>query len=174
VKLNIRATLISLIVLVAVGAAVNQFTGSALFSSQVSGGGQKSVTLVIDFGPDSGRQTVVKNIDLMPADTTGWGVFAKAGISIQGTNQYPTGFVCRIDGWPTVEMQNCESTPLSTQGHWAYFVTNTKLGQGWLMSGQGAAMHKPDCGSFEGWRWVAPADDSSSQPRVAPALVSCQ
>jgi hypothetical protein len=173
-RLNLRVALISLVALVAAGGLFNALSGSPAFTPQVAGGGKKSVTLVIDFGQKSGKPTIVKQLSELKPDIKGWDLFASANLSVEGTAEYPTGFVCRIDGWPTHSMQDCESTPTFAQGHWAYFVTNSKMGSTWILSGQGAATHSPECAGYEGWRWIDPNDSSATLPRYKTQPLACQ
>jgi hypothetical protein len=160
-RLNLRVALLGLIALVAVGAACSSLGDAGLISSSPVGTKPKNATLVIDYGVESKRP--VKTFDLvdLPSDVKGWDLFRLAKLSVQGTAQFPSGFVCRVDGWPTLANQDCADTPSYLEGHWAYFVTNSSIGPGWILSGQGAAMHKPECGGFEGWSWVS----SGRQPK---------
>lgn len=173
-RLNLRVALILLIVLVAAGGMWSGFqapgSGGVDLAAKAS---LKSVTLVIDFGADSGRQVKTLKVENLPKDASGWDVIVKSGTVVKGTSQYPTGFVCRLDGWPTEDSQDCEDTPAFTDGHWAYFVTSKKLGNGWLMSGQGAASHVSACGEFEGWKWVGP-DEDVTPPGALPEVGDCQ
>jgi hypothetical protein len=115
----------------------------------------KNVTLVVDFGKQSRRPIRVIAVNDIAQTLTGWNLFSLAKLKVQGTTQYPRGFVCRIEGWPTAKQQDCSSTPSFRSGHWAYYVTNFQLGGGWLLSGQGAGSHIPDCGGYEGWSWIS-------------------
>ncbi|CAB4633649.1 unannotated protein [freshwater metagenome] len=173
-RLNLRVALILLIGLVAAGGLWSglQAPGSEGVD-RASKASLKSVTLVLDFGADSGRQVKTLKVDNLEKDASGWDVIVKSGTVVRGTSQYPTGFVCRLDGWPSEESQDCEDTPAFTDGHWAYFVTSKKLGDGWLLSGQGAASHISSCGEFEGWKWVGSGEDVTP-PAVLPAVGDCQ
>ena len=133
----------------------------------------KSVTLVIDFGKASALKTKVANLTDVPEKATGWDLFGLAGMKVQGTQQFPTGFVCRIAAWPPAKKQDCADTPTFKEGHWAYFVTNFQLSKGWILSGQGAASHIPDCGGYEGWSWVA-GGQANQPPRFKVDLRACK
>jgi hypothetical protein len=133
----------------------------------------KSVTLVIDYGAGSKLATKVVDLTDIPSSTSGWALFSLARQRVQGTQQFPIGFVCRINGWPTVTRQNCAGTPAYRDGHWAYYVTNYQLGQGWILSGQGAATHIPDCGSYEGWSWI-PGGQPNRPPRYKAETRACK
>jgi hypothetical protein len=173
-RLNLRVALLLLIGLVAAGGLWSAFQspGTESFSG-ASKPSNKSVTLVIDFGANSGRDVKTLKVENLQKNASGWELLVKSGTLVKGTSQYPSGFVCRLDGWPTEDSQDCEDTPAFTDGHWAYFVTSKKLGNGWLMSGQGAASHVSTCGEFEGWKWVGP-DEDVTPPSVLPKVGDCQ
>lgn len=135
--------------------------------------GSKSVTLVIDYGKTSNRSIDVFDLSQVPDKATGWQVMKQARVQIQGTDQYPTGFACRINWWPSAKAQDCHNTPSATQGHWAYFVTHSQLGKGWILSGQGAASHIPDCGGYEGWAWIEP-NKQTTPPRYKASVRGCK
>jgi hypothetical protein len=174
VRLNLRVALVLLVALVAAGGFWSGFqTTEHERVDSASSASTKSVTLVIDFGTQSGRQVKTLRVESLRNEASGWDALVKSGIVLQGTSQYPSGFLCRLDGWPTEESQDCADTPTFSEGHWAYFVTSKRLGNGWLVSGQGAASHIPDCGEFEGWKWVGPGEEASP-PGVAPEVIGCQ
>ena len=164
-RLNLRVALFLLIGLVAIGGV---WSGSQSSSST----DDKSATVVIDFGADSGREPKVIELTGVPAEQTGWDLLVRAEVDVQGTAQYPTGFVCRLDGWPTVAAETCDETPAYSDGHWAYYVTSHEISKGWLLSGQGAATHVVECGGFEGWKWVGPREEATP-PSVSPEIREC-
>jgi hypothetical protein len=133
----------------------------------------RTVTLVIDFSAQSGLATKVISLNELPEKTTGWRLFSLAKLKVQGTQQFPNGFVCRIAGWPKVKQQDCADNPSFKEGHWAYYVTNFQLGPGWLLSGQGAASHIPDCGGYEGWSWT-PGGQANKPPRFKVSVRACK
>jgi hypothetical protein len=155
-RLNLRVALWLLIALVAVGGLWSTAQPDATKSGSSIG---KRVTLVIDFGAASGIQTRVQELDDVSQDATGWSLFETAGVSAEGTSDFPTGFVCRLEGWPTRADQDCADTPKYSEGHWAYYVTSSEIGPGWLLSGRGAATQVPECGGFEGWTWVEAGEE---------------
>lgn len=177
-RLPLRAVLVSLIALVAIGgvftAVANpMFLPRELSAKQTGACVDSGVTLVIDFGAASEKETVetcVKNFS-----GTGWALFKAAGFQVEGTSEYPQSFVCRIADWPTHENQDCSNTPSFTDGSWKYFHADLATGNGWVTSGTGAAMHSPACGSFEGWLFVSgDAQQSSRFPRIDPAPFKCE
>ena len=168
---NLRVAFIGLLTLVIMGAIWSAFS-----TPRTGNGGTtaaKSVTLVVDFGKHSNRPVKSFALDDLPATVKGWDLFAAANLQVEGTSQYPTGFVCRISGWPAKANQDCEDTPTYNEGHWAYYVTGEELGSGWMLSGLGAAMHSPNCAGYEGWSWVDPGAESSP-PRFKPAIRACK
>lgn len=168
-RLNLRVALLLLIGLVAIGGLWSANQTSAPSSE---GPGAKSATLVIDFGAAAERQTKVVKLRNLSDEETGWSLFEVAGVEVQGTAQYSVGFVCRLDGWPAEEDQDCTRTPTAAEGHWAYYVTNSKMGAGWILSGQGAASHNPECGGYEGWVWVT-SGQRSKPPRFDAVVQKC-
>ena len=180
-RLSLRAVLVSLVAFVAIGGAIAALpeakpkatpsTTSSEFSIEpgpcdylaLSG-----VSEFIDFGGirpsyafcaagfhGSGR-------DLLSATT-----------KVEGTTQYPVGFVCRIDGWPNKKEQNCKNTPTYAQGSWAYFLSNQD--GTWSFSGTGSTMHRPACGTSEAWLWVAGGEDpTQAVPTVQPSVTKCE
>jgi hypothetical protein len=169
-RISLRVALWLLIALVAVGGFWKAAESNA---GDIDESATKKVTLVIDFGATSNRPTVVRALDDVKQTATGWSLFKTAGLDAQGTDEFPSGFVCRIQGWPSEQTQDCADTPTYSEGHWAYYVTNSELGSGWILSGQGAAAHVPECGGYEGWKWVAPGEEVSP-PRENPVIEKCQ
>ena len=133
----------------------------------------KTVTVVVDFGKKSGRATRVISLSNVSTSATGWALLTQTKLKIEGTQQYPTGFVCRIAGWPTSKQQDCADTPTYKEGHWAYYVTSFSRGGGWLLSGQGAASHVPDCAGYEGWSWIA-GGEANKPPRFKVDNRACK
>lgn len=173
-RLNLRVALILLVGLVALGglwSGVESPTHPIDGVSNVAG--TKSATLVIDFGEDSGLEPKVMKVDDLSSAATGWQLIVQSGTVVKGTDQYPTGFVCRLDGWPNEKKESCDETPTYADGHWAYFVASKKLGGNWMLSGQGAAARLVECGSVEGWKWVG-SKEESTPPSVLPEVRDCQ
>ena len=173
--------LVALVALVAIGGLISTIPSetsstkkdSALQSHAGQCKNENGVSLVIDFGVSSKREP--QAVCVKDFKGTGWQLFAAANIPVAGTDEFPTGFVCRISDWPSPSVQPCSSTPTSAQGTWAYFVASAETGPNWMFSGQGAAMHKPKCGAVEGWRFVEPGEvGSQSVPRLTPQTFSCQ
>jgi hypothetical protein len=94
--------LIALVVFVAIGGFISTIPSepkaTPLAENVRSGqcGSGAGVSLVIDFGTSSNRE--VKELCVTEFESTGWDLFAAAAVSAKGTSEYPTGFVCRLDG----------------------------------------------------------------------------
>lgn len=132
------------------------------------------VTLVIDYGLDSGRATKVicaKNYGVNP-DDTGWGLFEAAEQTVSGTTDYPTGFVCRINGYPSPKSEPCASTPNPKVGSWVYFTASGD--SEWRFSNAGAGSHHPRCGDYEGWRFVQGTPNARTVPREPANPFTCE
>lgn len=168
-RLNLRVALFLLIGLVAIGGL---WSGFQTTPDGLERAGFKTATLVIDFGEATGKQPLVVELADIPADETGWDLLVRSGVIVEGTAQYPTGFVCRLDGWPTAAAESCDQTPAYSDGHWAYYVTSQDISQGWLLSGQGAASHVVECGGLEGWKWVGPREEATP-PSLFPEIREC-
>ena len=181
-QLNLRRVLIGLIALVAIGGIWSALASGSNRAKPVPSSSAEtqstqgiSGTMVIDFGERSDREVIVRDYTDVPTEKSSWDLFAASALKVEGTSNYPTGFVCRIEGWPSVQKQDCIDTPTYAEGTWAYFVTNPSLGDGWVMSGQGASMHKPVCGGYEAWVWIeGGSGDSKRLPNYTPTPRSCQ
>src|SRR5690606_8621005 len=102
------------------------------------GGG---TTVVVDFGAlGGGVQT-----GCAPGAGTGFDALAQAGFDVVRVQSNPA-FVCRIDGRPGADTEDCADTPPAT-GFWSYWTA--RLGGEWRMSSAGAA--GPIQGDLEGW-----------------------
>jgi len=190
----LRATLAGLVLLVAAGAALpwllsvvgvkvtlQQPQTSAPQPEFRSGACRVpgvGTTIVVDFGPESNKPTLVRcALGFGQSKTdTGWRLFEATGIPVAGTTQYPTGFVCRVAGYPSEASQTCDSTPTEAEGTWVYFSSDTQsaIHETWRFRMQGAEMTHPSCGSWEGWRFVTPNDGPNDRvPRVKPEPIAC-
>ena len=178
-KISLRMVLVALVALVAIGGLISTIPSAEkpqrkaatadFHEGQCSN--EPGVSLVIDFGPTSGREPLVRCAKGFAG--TGWQLFAATEVEVSGTDEFATGFVCRVNDWPSADEQPCTSTPTAAQGTWAYFVSTDE--NAWQFSGQGASMRKPKCGSAEGWRFVEPGEVASqSVPKVSPATFGCK
>jgi len=131
----------------------------------------EGVTVVVDFGTSSDLEPVTKCVPDFAG--TGWAALEAAGLNPEGTDEFPSGFVCRIDGVPTTAEQDCADTPTYAEGNWAYYFATVES-DGWMISGAGSAMRSPECGTVEGWRFIENGESSGSlMPRPAPEVTSC-
>lgn len=172
-RLRLRSVLVALIALVAVGGLIAALNSGRKLPDATEGAAGGSVQLVVDFGAASGLRTIDVRVPNFAG--SGWQLLEQAGFDVEGTADYPNSFVCRLDGWPTRQMESCGSGASGRNGHWAYWVTNPSLGDGWILSGVGAAAHHPECGQAEAWVWVpAGLDSSAVKPRVAAKVFECK
>ena len=175
-RFTLRKVLLGLIALVVIGwflSGLNSTEAGPVYPpGSLTPAKQGKVTLVVDFGAGSGVAPIIREVEKFGG--TGWDLFDAAGVSVEGTAEFPTGFVCRIAEYPSVDKQDCLDTPEFSEGSWAYFVTNSEMGSGWIMSGAGAGTHRPECGGYEGWLWVAPGESSGQKvPSVEPNPEAC-
>ncbi|MEY4980897.1 MAG: hypothetical protein RL174_235 [Actinomycetota bacterium] len=172
-QIPLRPVLIGLIALVAAIGAFSLYSGpkdqqdqkdSGLSSASVDGACTGSgVTFVVDFGESSKQESIVK----CAKDFTGsgWDLPAEVGVKMEGSEKYPIGFACRINGYPAEEIQSCGPKPTYTLGYWSYFQANSLSPSTWRLSDVGAAETKPECGDYEGWVFV-----ENAKPEVVPSL----
>ena len=158
-------------VLAIAGAGVLLWSLSSGWFTNTGSQSTGAVQLVIDFGSNSGKSTIESTVPNFRG--TGWQLLTRAGLKVQGTDEYPNSFVCRINDWPAATEQNCRDTPTYSEGSWKYFIADKKLGSGWIASGIGAAAHQTGCDKAEAWLWVGPeltALGNASAPVTATAL----
>lgn len=162
-----RAALLGLIALVAIGSALSLLEESPKsITNYTSSAGEcveDGVSLVIDFGTSGSNPVITRcAIDF---EGSGWELFEATQTVVQGTSQYPVGFVCRIENFPTPETQDCLDTPQYSEGSWGYFLLDEN--GNWKVSGIGSAQRKTKCGLAEGWRFIEAGEDIGSlQPRA--------
>jgi hypothetical protein len=176
-RISLRAVLIALIGLVAIGALVT----SGALSTVPEGSIPKSVTgtefcansgisLLVDYGTKSGISVTKACADNFSGN--GWELFSAAGQTVEGTTEYPIGFVCRINNFPTPASQPCTSTPTSSQGSWAYYYATSELGDHWMFSATGATSRIPECGDTDAWVFIEPGEQSH-EPAEQPKTFKC-
>ena len=172
-RLRLRSVLVALIAFVAVGGLITALDSGRKAQDAADGADGGSVQLVVDFGASSELRTIDVRVPNFAG--SGWQLLEQAGVEVEGTADYPKSFVCRLDGWPTRQMESCDSAPSVRNGHWAYWVTNPALSDGWVLSGVGAAAYVAQCGQAEAWVWVPPGLDSAKvRPRVAAQTFECK
>ena len=168
----VRFSLIGLVALVAIGFAVNQQQSDGDKNkpqSSVTTGlcSTDGTSLVVDFGNDEAViQKCVTNFS-----GYSWDLFEAAGLDVAGTEKYPVGFVCRIQGFPTEQDEPCTDTPGTKNGSWAYFLTDET--GAWQYSPIGASTHKSKCGVAEGGRFLKPNKPVQTPPRSTPQVYDC-
>ena len=166
-RLSLRAVLIGLIAFVAIGALVS--TPAAIDKTRVN----------FESGWFAGNG-VSLNIETDSVDTrcapefngTSWQLLIATGHEVPGTSAYPTGFVCKVNGYP--EAQDCIDTPRYDEGSWAFFVARPGK-KAWQYALTGAATHFSECGSAEAWVFV-PGTESpeTAKPKTLPKTHKCE
>lgn len=183
-RIRLRTVLLILIALVAVGSAFNALSAvesspsksetptnlAATFSEHECDAQTPGVTAIVDFGNAAKpRVFCASNFS-----GSGWDLISQH-LRVEGTSEYPTGFVCRIEGWPTPAEQDCANTPTYSEGSWVYWVADN-TSKGWVMSGTGSSMRKPKCGTSEAWVFSknSTSDTQNSElPQVKPVIFEC-
>ena len=131
---------------------------------------QNGVTLVVDFGAAADREPIIRCAN--DFEGTGWEIFLATDVAVAGTNQYPVGFACRIEDFPSSAEQNCLDTPKYSEGSWGYFVFTKE--SGWQVSQVGSATRAAECGTAEGWLFIGPGQqDAGLLPNLIPEVTSC-
>ena len=161
--------LIALVALVAAGAVYNALPGTgspeptaAKFSEGWCAG--NGVTLHVESGESTSTRCAIDFTG------TGWEIFAATGTKVEGTLNYPTGFVCRIESMPA--NQDCKDLPKYSEGSWSYYFAPVGA-KAWTFSPTGAALRSPECGSAEAWVFVA-SNALIANPREKPVTKPCK
>ena len=177
-RISLRTVLFALVGLVAIGAlistgALNTVSKSPVTAPAKSAGfcSSDGVSLVIDYGKQANADPVISCG--FSFEGTGWALFAATEQKVEGTTEYPVGFVCRINGFPDAKDQPCTSTPTGAQGSWAYYYATAQLGNHWMFSAAGASMRKPKCGDVDAWVFLNPGE-KTHEPSLAPLTHTCQ
>jgi hypothetical protein len=118
----------------------------------------QGVTLAIDY---LGKVTTRCAVNFKG---NGWDLFDAAGISVKGTNKYPTAFACQINGEPS--QAKCDD---SAGAYWGYYILNNGT---WGYATTGASDHQAGCGEAEGWVYMVNEETESHLP--TPAQYSCK
>ena len=173
-RLFVRLSLIGLVLLVAIGFASNlnwQVKTVDYVPASVEAGTclDAGTTLVVDFGTESKKPSEIKCVKNFTGYS--WDMFEAAGLSVSGTDKYPVGFVCRIEGFPGEDVEPCAETPGTKNGSWAYFLGTEN--NSWLYSPIGASTHKVKCGVSEGWRFLLPGESIQTPPRISLKSYGC-
>lgn len=174
-RIPLKAILFALVGLVAVGSVISKAptppaTNSANAHTGTCNG--SGVTLVIDFGS---QNKPPESYCLNEFAGSSWQLFEAAGVLVEGTAEYPESFVCRLQGVPGANAEDCLGTPDFASGTWVYYVASANnQSKGWMRSGAGAAMRKPTCGDYEGWRFVTDFTEVNVPPSLTAAPFRCK
>lgn len=174
-RVSVRAALIALIALVAIGGlfgtGVISTVSKPIDSTTASAAGfctEAGVSLLVETGESDTIIACAKNFS-----DTGWQLFAATNQQVEGTSEYPVGFVCRINDFPSDSTESCTGTPTAASGSWAYYFASSETGNHWMLSGVGAATRKPKCGDVDGWVFIAPGE-LLHEPKAAPVTFQCK
>lgn len=174
-RIPLKAVLFTLVGLVAAGSLVSNAPTPASTKAPESSNQactKSGITLVIDFGDEN---KPVENYCVQNFSGSGWQLFEAAKVLVEGTAEYPQSFVCRIQGVPAKQTEDCLSTPGFATGTWVYYIASSYSGdKNWARSAVGAAMRKPQCGDFDGWRFVRNYSDASASPRIVAKPFRCE
>jgi hypothetical protein len=166
-RLSLRAVLIGLVALVAIGALVSAPAAVEKTEAKFTEGwcDDSGVSLTIEAKASTTRCATA-------FDGTSWNLFAATGNKVKGTAVYPTGFVCQINGYP--REQDCMDTPRYDEGSWAFFIAKPGA-KTWQYAMTGAATHFSECGSAEAWVFV-PGTESpeTAMPKTKPKTHKCK
>lgn len=165
-KLKLRVVLIGLVAVVAIGALISTPGAKEEVKEKWTAGWCTS----------NGVSLTIENVSVETRcatdfKDTSWNLFVATGNKVRGTNNYPTGFVCQINGLPAE--QDCVDTPRYDEGTWAFFIAAAGT-KSWTYAATGAGRHFSECGSAEAWLFV-PADASpeTSVPSEKPVTHKC-
>ena len=170
----VRLSLVGLVALIAFGYISNQLQSDSSKTTtnpvSVTSGQciEPGVTLTVEF------QSKKPAINKCSSNYTGtsWDLFATAGLTVTGTQKYPTGFVCRIQNFPAATDEPCRDTPDPQFGSWAYFIAEPGS-TSWKYSTWGAASHYPKCGSNEAWIFRYASENVETPPTLEPKTRVC-
>lgn len=128
---------------------------------------QNGVSMVIEFDQQA------KVFCVEHQGQSGWQLLNEISAKPQGTEQYPSGFVCKLFDYPSE--QDCKDTPQPSEGVWNYFFATAEQGNTWIYSVTGAGIRKPKCGDVEAWVFAEPTGyESAEPPKTQPKPLVCQ
>lgn len=113
------------------------------------------VNVIVDFGGS------IKTGCAAGDPASAWAALQAAGFSVEGTQRFPTTFVCRIDGFPAPAQEACIQTPPAS-AYWALW--SAPAGGSWSYSTQGAATLNPAPGTAIGLAFGAGASPGMAPP----------
>jgi hypothetical protein len=124
--------------------------------------GSHGVSVVVDFHELGGG--VQTRCDRGGAGESAWTQLEDVGYDLTGVTRQP-GFICRIDGKPTVDQDPCVNTPPS-DAYWSLWWSDGTSGK-WSYSSQGPASLKVPDGGYVGMSWQG--GNGKAQPGVTPS-----
>lgn len=126
--------------------------------------GTTGVTVVVDFTELGGP---VRVACASGNPSSGLDALARAGFAVAQSQDFP-GAVCRIDGLPGVDQQDCVGMP-PANAYWSYWTASR--GGSWTYSAVGAKDSHPVQGTVQGWAF-GNAHPPSVPPPAAPQPTS--
>ncbi len=123
--------------------------------------GDDGVSVVVDATALGGEVEVGCASGPQPS---GFDAAVAAGFTIETVATTP-GLLCRIDGLPSPEDEDCAEDPPPTS-YWAYWVVSAGS---WAYASEGAATRHPEPGSVEGWSFVD-GPGPPTPPRCRPVV----
>ncbi|MBB1510814.1 hypothetical protein [Tessaracoccus sp. MC1756] len=135
------------------------------------------VTLVVDH-QELGGGRIIKCVEDVPGGTSGLGLLRLAGLSAEGTLHDGPGFVCRINGRPSLNesipvdgtpdyRERCVDTPPKT-AFWSYW--HAPNNGAWTFSQMGGGHREVAPGGYEGWSFsLNNTENSNPPPGVTPS-----
>ncbi|MBB1484318.1 hypothetical protein H5392_10660 [Tessaracoccus sp. MC1865] len=135
------------------------------------------VTLVVDH-QELGGGRIIKCVEDVPGGTSGLGLLKLAGLSAEGTLHDGPGFVCRINGRPSLNesipvdgspdyRERCVDTPPKT-AFWSYW--HAPNNGSWTFSQMGGGNREVIPGGYEGWSFsLNNTENSNPPPGVTPS-----
>ena len=166
-----RAVLLFLLAIVAIGSVTTTSNNSESPVAQALDGpcSEAGTTLVIEYGPLE-RESIVRCVQDFSGNS--WELFEAADLTVEGTANYPSSFVCRIQNLPSTEIEPCDGTPSVQTGSWIYFLANADdKPRKWQRSPVGASSRKPQCGDSEAWVF---SNDAEVSPLTTPSSNECR
>ena len=155
-----RRSLLLVAAVLAVGSLLAPGHAPSTAGSDGACPGTTGVTVVVDYQALGGG-IVVRCAGGSPS--TGFAALKKAGFAVEEVSGMP-GFLCRIDGHPGLEREDCIGTPPGS-AYWSYW--HASRGGTWKVSAEGGGTRTPPPGSVEGWSF---SDDGSPGAASPPGI----
>ena len=123
--------------------------------------GTAGVTVVVDFTALGGG---VKIACASGSPSSGFDALKRAGFGYAESQDF-AGAVCRIDGLPGPDQQDCIGMP-PANAYWSYW--HASRGGSWTYSVSGGSSYRPAQGTVDGWAFGNKARPSMPPPDPTP------